>query len=135
MKANNHFSETTRRESVVIQEIANGRIVKIIVSGKLSKASYDFFTPRLDSLVERHGKIRILIEMTRFKGWTLEAAWEDLKLGCKHFNHIERIAIVGDRQWEKAMVGLCRPFARARIRFFDICDVFDANDWIHEGIY
>ena len=135
MKTNGHFSETIKRESVETLEIANGRIVKIITSGKLSKASYDFLTPNLDSLVERHGKIRIFIEMTRFKGWTLGAAWEDLKLGCKHFNHIERIAIVGDRQWEKAMVKLCRPFTRARIRYFDIGDLPDANDWIHEGIF
>ena len=135
MKANGHFSEKIKRESVETLEIENGRILKIIVSGKLSKASYDFFNPRLDSLVERHGKIRILLEMTQFKGWTLGAAWEDLRLGCKHFNHIERIAIVGDRQWEKAMVQLCRPFTRARIRYFEIDDLFDANDWIREGIF
>lgn len=134
MNPNKQFSETVKRESVEVLELANGKIVKIVASGKLSKASYDFFTPELDSLVEKHGKIRLLFELIEFNGWTLGAAWEDLKFGCKHFNHIERIAIVGDRQWEKAMVAVCRPFTRARIRYFDIDDLHDASDWVSENI-
>jgi hypothetical protein len=135
MSENQQFTETIKRESVELQELANGKVVKITASGKLTKASYDFFIPELDNLVEKHGKIRLLFEMIEFQGWTLGAAWEDLKFGCQHFNDIERIAIVGDRRWEKAMVALCRPFTRARIRYFDIDDLHDANDWILEVIY
>ena len=74
----------------------------------------------------------ILFEMIHFKGWTFGGAWEDLKLGCKHFNHIERIAIVGNRQWESAMVNLCHPFTRARIRHLDIDDLPESNFWLHK---
>lgn len=101
MSENQQFTETIKRESVELQELANGKVVKIVASGKQTKASYDFFIPELDSLAERHGKLRLLFEMVEFEGWTLGAAWEDLKFSCTHFNHIERIAIVGDRRWEK----------------------------------
>ncbi len=121
-------------EAIEVEELFGGRLVKIAATGKLTRASYDSFTPELDSLVVTHGKIRLMFEMIGFEGWTLGAAWEDLKFGCKHFNHIERIAIVGDRQWEKAMVVLCKPFTRAKVRYFDITEVDSAKEWISEGL-
>jgi len=70
MSENQQFTETIKRESVELQELANGKVVKITASGKLTKASYDFFIPELDNLVEKHGKIRLLFEMIEFQGWT-----------------------------------------------------------------
>jgi len=127
-------NESLKYESIRIEERFDGKLVKVIASGKLSRESYDLFTPELDSLVERVGKVRLLFEMIHFEGWTLGAAWEDLKFGCKHYNHIERIAVVGDRKWEKAMTFVCKPFSRAKIRYFDIADFEEANAWIEEGI-
>ena len=72
--------------------------------------------------------------MIHFEGWTLGAVWEDLKFGCKHFNHIERIAIVGDRKWEKAMAIVCKPFTRAKVRYFEMTDLESASSWIVEDL-
>ena len=103
-------SEWAALESIQVEELHNGRVVKVIAAGKLSRKSYDSFVPELDRLIEANGKIRMIFEMIHFEGWTLGAAWEDLKFGCKHFHDIERIAIVGDRKWEKAMATVCMPF-------------------------
>ena len=112
----NKPTDTVKHESIQIEELFDGKLVKVIASGKLSRDSYEFFTPELDSLIEQNGKIRLLFEMIYFEGWTLGAAWEDLKFGCKHFSDIERVAVVGDKKWEKAMVVVCQPFTKAKIR-------------------
>ncbi len=130
----NKPTDTVKHESIQIEELFDGKLVKVIASGKLSRDSYEFFTPELDSLIEQNGKIRLLFEMIYFEGWTLGAAWEDLKFGCKHFSDIERVALVGDKKWEKAMVIVCQPFTKAKIRYFDIAEIESANDWITEGI-
>jgi len=126
--------ENVEFESVYVEEQFGGRVVKVIAAGKLTRNSYRSFTPELDSQVKKHGKIRLLFEMIEFDGWTMGAVWDDLKFGCKHFNHIERIAIVGDRKWEKAMATVCKPFTRAKVRYFDISEIDEAENWISEDL-
>jgi hypothetical protein len=77
---------------------------------------YQRFVPKFDRLVKRHGKMRLLFEMSDFHGWELQAAWDDLKLGMKHFADIERIAMVGKKSWGKWMATSCRPFTKAKVR-------------------
>ena len=125
---------TVEFESVKVEELYGGRVVKVIAAGKLTRESYRLFIPELDNLVKKHRIIRLMFEMIEFDGWTLGAVWDDLKFGCKHFNHIERIAIVGDRKWEKAMATVCKPFTRAKVRYFDISEIDEAEKWIAEDI-
>ena len=58
--------------------------------------------------------------------------WEDLKFDLKLFNHIERLAIVGETKWEKGMSVFCRPFTTAKIKYFDKVDLEKARAWIEE---
>lgn len=108
------------------------RVVTLQVIGKLQKPDFDVFGPRLDVLLEHHGKLKLLIELVDFEGWTAGAAWEDIKFALKHFNDIERIAVVGDRQWEKGIAVLAKPFTAAEVRYFDVEDRESANSWIAE---
>ncbi len=80
--------------------------------------------------IKEHGKIRILFIMHDFHGWSAGAAWEDFKFDLKHFNHIERLAIVGETKWEKGMSVFCRPFTTAKIKYFDHADIEKAREWI-----
>lgn len=105
-------------------------VVVLRVSGKLTKEDYEMFVPELEKWIERHGKIRILFDMVDFHGWTLSAAWEDLKLGVRHISHIERIAMIGDKAWEHGMATFCKPFTKAKIRYFDRTEADVGIDWI-----
>jgi len=134
MLYNKEIPEFEERESVEVEELFGGRVVKVTTYGRLTQASYDSFSPDLDGLIEAHGNIRLIFEMIHFKGWTMGAAWEDLKLSCKHFNHIERIAIVGDKKWEKAMSTILKPITRAKVHYFDITDIEGATNWISEDL-
>ena len=102
-------------------------IVKI--KGKLTAADYDVFVPRIEEMLE-NGKIRILFQMEDFDGWTASAAWEDTKFGLKHFNDIERIALVGHKTLEKGMALLCKAFTTADVKFFETGGMKEAKEWI-----
>lgn len=102
-----------------LKEIGSGKVLEIHVSGKLLKKDYAAFVPAVERLVKQLGKIRMLVEMRDFHGWTAGALWEDIKFDAKHFNDIERLAIVGDTRWEKGMAAFCKPFTTAQVRYFD----------------
>jgi len=82
--------------------------------------------------IKEHGKIRIVFIMHDFHGWSAGAAWEDFKFDLKHFNDIERLAIVGETKWEKGMSIICRPFTTAKIKYFDQTEIEQAREWIQE---
>ncbi|MBI1371966.1 MAG: STAS/SEC14 domain-containing protein [Phycisphaera sp.] len=118
-------------KAIEIDEIENGKIVEVHVTGKLTSDDYHDFVPEVERLVERHGKVRILFDMHDFHGWTAGALWEDFKFDLKHFNHIERLAVVGETKWEKGMAAFCKPFTTAKIRYFDRSEIDAARDWIN----
>ena len=72
----------------------------------------------------------MLVEMHNFHGWTAGALWEDIKFDAKHFNDIERIAIVAETKWEHDMTIFCKPFTSAKIRYFDHRAGNEARTWL-----
>ena len=120
--------------TIELHETDEAKVLTIKASGKLSKEDYEAFIPKLEQLIKRFGKIRILFEMKDFHGWDASALWQDLKFDIKHFKDIERLAMVGDRKWEKGMSIFCKPFTTAKVKYFDVNEVEKARDWIKEEI-
>jgi hypothetical protein len=117
--------------SVDLHEEAGGKILIVKLSDKLTKQDYEHFLPVVDRLVKQYGKLRLLVEMHNFHGWTMSALWEDLKFDVKHFKDIERLALVGESKWEAGMAAFCKPFTTAKIKYFDESQKAAASTWIH----
>jgi hypothetical protein len=126
------MATSTERDTVPVelQEKAGGEVVEVTVTGKLDREDYHRFVPELERLIAEHGKIRVLMEVRDFHGWTAGALWEDTKFGFKHFQDIDRLAIVGEKGWEEGMAHFCKPFTTAEVRYFDREDAADAQAWI-----
>jgi hypothetical protein len=110
-----------------------GKILVVHVSGKLTKADYEQLVPEFERLVQQHGKLRLLFDMTGFHGWEAGALWEDIKFDVKHHADIERLAMIGDKKWERGMAGFCKPFTKATIRYFDHAESAEARKWLGES--
>jgi hypothetical protein len=120
--------------SVELHEEAGGKVLILNLSGKLAEEDYAHFTPEVERAVKDHGKVRMLVRMRDFHGWTMGAVWEDTKFGLHHFSDIERLALVGDKRWEAGMAVFCKPFTTAKVRYFDESKAEDAAAWVHEGL-
>jgi hypothetical protein len=118
---------------IQLNEENDGKILIVHVSGKLTKADYGHFVPEFERLVGRHGKLRVLFDMTGFHGWEASALWEDIKFDIKHFADIERLAMVGEKKWQQGMATFCKPFTKATIRYFDHTDAAEARKWLDEA--
>ena len=105
-------------------------LLEVRASGTLTKVDYDRFVPEVEKGIEEQGRLRILFEMTEFHGWRPGAAWEDLKFGVRHMGQIERMAMVGDRSWEKLLAVFARVFTAAPVRYFDRAEIEEARAWV-----
>ena len=115
---------------IQLNEENGGKVLVVHVSGKLVKADYEHFVPEFERLIRQHGKLCLLFDMTGFHGWEASAAWEDFKFGIEHFADIERLAMVGEKQWQQGMAIFCKPFTKAMVRYFDHADAAEAQKWL-----
>lgn len=120
--------------SVELHKEDGGKLLILNVSGKLTKDDYALFTPEVERAVKDNGKVRILVRMHDFHGWTMGALWEDVKFDLHHFSHIERLALVGESRWEAGMALFCKPFTTAKVRYFNESKANEATEWIHQGV-
>jgi SpoIIAA-like len=116
-----------------VDELTYGKILEVDLHGKLNREDFERIGPETDRLIRQHGKIRILVTMRDFEGWDAGALWEELKWDAKHFNDVERLAMVGDESWQKWMVSVCKPFTTATVRYFSFDQLDEANEWLNES--
>ena len=117
---------------ILFNEENGGKTFVIHLSGKVGKADYKPFVPEFERLLQKHGKLRVMFDMTDFHGWDAGALWEDIKFDIKHFADIERLAMIGDKTWHQGMATFCKPFTKATIRYFDHADAVEARKWLNE---
>lgn len=116
-------------EQLPVQE---GGVVAFRLRGKLSHADYQTFLPRLESLIDEHGPLSVLLELEDFHGWDLAAAWDDFRFGMAHPNDFARIAMVGHGHLQHWMARMAKPFVHGEVRFFEREDLDAAWDWLRE---
>jgi hypothetical protein len=103
------------------------------LSGKLHDEDYKTFVPLVDAEIAKDGKVNVLAQFHDFHGWDAKALWDDIKFSTTHCTKIQRIALVGEKPWEKWMAAVCKPFTMAKIKYFGAGDVEAAKAWLSEA--
>jgi len=118
----------------MIQELTSPyeHVIGFQLSGKLHDEDYKTFVPRIDQAIAEEGKLRLLSQFHDFQGWDTHALWDDIQFATTHCNKIEKIALVGDKNWEKWMAQVCKPFTMAQVKYFDVALIDDAWSWLAE---
>jgi SpoIIAA-like len=115
-----------------VDVVASGKMLEVRLTGKLTAETYEQFVPVVDQQIKEFGKLRMLVILDDFHGWTAGALWEDMKFDLKHWRDIEKLAIVGETRWEAGMATFCKPFTTATIKYFDHTKLDEARQWIAE---
>ena len=103
------------------------------LSGKLHDEDYKKFVPLVDAEIAKEGKVNLLAQFQDFHGWDVKALWDDVKFATTHCTKIKRIALVGDKTWEKWMATVCKPFTLAKVKYFDASQIDAAKAWLAEA--
>jgi hypothetical protein len=116
--------------SVQLHEDAGARLIELKVAGKLTGEDYARFAPEVDEFIRQQSRVRMLFQMENFHGWKLGGAWADFRFGIKHAHDVERLAVVGEKRWQRWSAGLCRLFTEADVRYFDRSRAQEAHEWL-----
>lgn len=108
-------------------------IAHVRLTGKLDSVEFDRITPLIDAFVERHGRIRICLDMHEFDGWdSLGALRDHLVFIFKHKRFVSRIAFVGDRRFLRAAAAVVGSLGHAEIQSFATDHAEQANTWLEK---
>ena len=106
------------------------------LTGKVTGRDYDhILTPAIDKALQDHERIRILVQIgPGFEGYALDAAWDDTRLGLRHWSGFDRIAIVSDVDWVKTTFKAFGFALPCPVRTFDLAEHDDARRWLSESL-
>jgi len=116
--------------SVGIERVENTFFLTLKAQGKLTHQDYQVINPMLDSAVAevKEPKVKVLFDGSELDGWEPRAAWDDLKLGLKHGNEFQKIAIYGHKKWQALAAKIGSWFIAGDVQYFE--DVNDAITWL-----
>ena len=123
---------TTTRHGISIgtERIGSEVFISLKATGKLTHEDYGIITPMIESALSgaENSSAKLFIDGSEFEGWELRAAWDDLKLGLKHNKEFKKIAICGNKKWQKNIVKTASWFVAGKVKFFE--DPQDAFNWL-----
>ena len=103
------------------------------VSGDVVKADYDVLVPAVEAALKTNEMVHMLLDMTEFKWEKVEAWGADAKFGHEFRHKIAKMAIVGDKTWEKWLTKLADPFYAKEAKFFHPEETDEAWVWLREA--
>jgi sulfite exporter TauE/SafE len=114
---------------IVIEE--QGDLLKATVYSELALADFREFEAAVNNELKRAPKIKLLLNLGKMSGYTLDVIWEDLKFTRAHAHDFRRIAVVTPNVWITWLGWLPSAFTDAEIRNFG--NLADAEAWLAAG--
>ncbi|ROS00361.1 SpoIIAA-like protein [Sinobacterium caligoides] len=116
--------------SIGIERIEDELFLSLKAQGKLKHEDYAVITPMIESALAevKETKVKVLFDGTELEGWELRAAWDDLKLGLKHGNSFDKIALYGNKNWQEMAMKVGNWFLSGEAKYFDNQD--EAVAWL-----
>lgn len=115
---------------IELREESGGKILDVGLVGILVREDYPPLIGEFRRLVALQGKIRVLLDMSRFHGWDAGGLWEEIKFDLQHLNEMERLAVIGDKKWQHAIAGFAEAMLPTATRYFEVTDAAQAREWV-----
>ena len=122
-------------DSIVVIQILPESVASLIcikVFGKLTDSEYRNFIPRVESVINDFGSIKLYVDMLDMDGWEWRVAWDDFAFGIKHWNEFTKLALVGDKRWERFSAQVADKINKAEVQFFSRQEIVKAMIWIKD---
>jgi len=112
---------------------SSGNAIGFKISGTVTKEDYAVMVPEVEALIDREDDINMLIDLSEFH-WEQISAWgADMKFGSTYRKKINKMAIVGDKKWQKWLTALVDPFYAREAEFFHTDEADAAWAWLNEA--
>ena len=108
---------------------SEANVVNYQMIGRIAKDDYQALV--IEDLVEQSSSVGLLLDMEQFEGE--ETTWSaELRSGKAFRQKTEKLAVVGDKRWEKWLETLIDPFHAAEASFYKADEMEQAWAWLQE---
>jgi hypothetical protein len=108
-----------------------GNLLAITITGEITENEHHQLDRLIKKRVAQWTRIRIFIVLKHYPSFnSAESLYEDLRTVAKHSEHIDRLAVVGDRLWKRTWVGLFGLFSKIETDYFEMEQIDTAYRWI-----
>lgn len=95
-----------------------------------TKGYEENFLPRVDKIIEKYGKFRLLVHFESFKGWEIGAARQDMETFVRLAGKIAKIALVNPPETEVFRRAIKKGVHEGEVKHFNEADLEDALKWV-----
>ena len=105
-------------------------------TGQVTTEDYSqVLTPAVEKAIAEFDRVKFLGQFgPGFDGYTLGAAWNDAKVGLRHWSGFERIAIVSDVEWLATAASAAGAIMPCPVEIFELCQLDEAKRWLSESL-
>ncbi|EKE76193.1 STAS/SEC14 domain-containing protein [Gallaecimonas xiamenensis] len=124
---------TTRHGlSIGLERTGSEFFLVLRAAGTLTHKDYQVITPMLDSALAAvtSPHVKALVDLRELRGWELQAAWDDFRLGLKHGQAFDKIALLGNKVWQQLAAKVGDWFVSGEICYFE--EEAEALAWLAE---
>ena len=114
----------------ILIEETGSNILKVQVNGKLIAEDFERWLPEVEKFIRKNERINVLVEVRDFAGWEMEAWWERMWFSIKHFDDIERIAVIAEKKRHELLDQFSNPYAMTKTRYFEPKESEEALGWL-----
>jgi hypothetical protein len=110
--------------------------IEFRLSGHVTGHDYDeVLIPALEAAIEKYPRLRMLWLFDHdFEGYQLDAAWDDTKVGLRHWNVFDRVAVASDVAWVRQVIRAAGFVINCPVRLFDVDEADEARRWLRESL-
>jgi len=109
----------------------SGSLVTLQITGKLRQSELAEVQQSVGEIIRQQGNVRFLGLAEHFLGWEQGGNWGAVSFQEQYDQYIEKIAIVGARQWEElALVFVGKGIRQVAIEYFQPADLAQARTWL-----
>jgi chromosome condensin MukBEF MukE localization factor len=112
---------------------SHGNIVAYRVAGKLTIEDIKEAHEDMLELMDRHKKLKLVIDIQSLQSMEPSAILEDLKFTLHYLNDFSAIAIVGEKKWQETLAKFSDAITHYNVRFFEPSQLEKALAWIEES--
>ena len=104
-------------------------VIELEVKGDVTKEDYEKLEEAIKQKLDQTKSVNLLCKITELSSVTAEAIIKDFKFGVKHYNDIEKMAVVSSKNWVQWMskLGAVLP---VKLKHFEPNQIDEAWQWV-----
>ncbi|MDL4843180.1 SpoIIAA family protein [Aquibacillus rhizosphaerae] len=105
-------------------------VVEVHVEGKITETDMIEFKEYFKLKNAADGKVNLLLMIKDLKGYSVQSLIEDLKFDAKHWNDVNKLAVISDKKWMELVTKVSSFLPNMNAKHFNLTERDDAIDWL-----